>query len=81
MIKKAWNYIKVSLTSSPFWFIFNLIMLIVFRLAQLGTDFAMKYATGHFGFQENRQSKYKYNHTLCFIFSYDDYWRQYRKFY
>lgn len=45
MVKKTWSYIKVSLTLSPLWFILNIIILIIFRLAQLGTDFGLKYAT------------------------------------
>lgn len=45
IIKKVWNYLKVSLALSPFWFVFNIIVLIIFRLTQLGTDYALKYVT------------------------------------
>lgn len=45
MFKKVCTYLKVAIVSSPFWFLFNMFMLIVFRLAQLGTDFALRYAT------------------------------------
>ncbi|NLC18214.1 MAG: ABC transporter ATP-binding protein [Clostridiales bacterium] len=44
MVKKAWRYIRVSIALSPFCFIFNITAIIIFRLAQLGTDLGLKYA-------------------------------------
>ncbi len=45
MLKRILHFCKVTIKASPFFFIFNICMLFVFALSQLGMAFSFKFAT------------------------------------
>lgn len=58
MTKHLLRYIKVSIISSPIWFVLSILMIIIFRLAQLGMDYSLKYVTDILVNAQVNQSKY-----------------------
>lgn len=57
MTKHILRYIKVSIISSPIWFAFSILMIIIFRLAQLGMDYSLKYVTDILVNTQSNQSR------------------------